>query len=154
MEEQLHNLLQPHLKGLLHVGYIVDDLEQALAEWQQLYGAAMTDIRRIPEVPENSPTLFALFTIAGQEFELIQPVAEPFLSLLNPSPKGGAGINHIAWCVNDIETLLSKLNNIGVQAGHVTPDGVVNFGHKKILYLDPATTNGQLIELVEITEGL
>ncbi|MFT6287754.1 MAG: catechol 2,3-dioxygenase-like lactoylglutathione lyase family enzyme [Alcanivorax sp.] len=64
-------------------------------------------------------------------------------------PSGGAGINHVAWRVSDIEAALVSLLARGIRPGHVTPDGVVTIGKKKMVYLDPDTTDGLIIELIE-----
>ena len=58
----------------------------------------------------------------------------------------------MAWRVRDIEGALQRLHEQGIAPGHVTPDGVVSFGGKKMVYLDPATTGGLVIELIEYAE--
>ena len=64
-------------------------------------------------------------------------------------PSGGAGINHVAWQVDDIEAAVAHLEAAGIYPGHVTPDGIVAIGDKKMVYLDPATTGGLVLELIE-----
>ena len=68
-------------------------------------------------------------------------------------PSGGAGINHLAWRVDDIDAAMDILAERGVQAGHVTPDGVITIGQRKMVYLDPETTGGQVIELIQYPYG-
>ena len=36
-----------------------------------------------------------------------------------------------------------------IRPGHVTPDGIIAIGPRKMVYLDPATTGGQVIELIQ-----
>jgi hypothetical protein len=67
-------------------------------------------------------------------------------------PSGGAGINHIAWRVKALDTVMTMLAAQGIKPGHVTPGGPVRFGSKALVYLDPATTGGALVELIEIFE--
>lgn len=150
MDALLTKKLQHCLLGLQHLGFVVPDLEQALADWQQLYGLTEAQFRRPAGVPADAPVRFAFIEIAGQEFELMQPVAEPYLSLLNGLKSGEGGINHLAWRVRDLAEAQQLLQQQGVRPGYVTPDGPVCFGRKKMLYLDPATTGGQLIELIEM----
>ena len=64
-------------------------------------------------------------------------------------PSGGAGINHVAWRVRDIEGAVARLAGQGIYPGHVTPGGIVAIGAKKMVYLDPATTGGLVIELIQ-----
>ncbi len=68
-------------------------------------------------------------------------------------PSGGAGINHVAWRVDDIDAAVALLAERGVRPGHVTPGGVMTIGPKKMVYLDPATTGGLVIELIEYPPG-
>lgn len=152
MNNKTKSLLTDYLLGIQHIGYVVDDIEKAIAEWQAIYGFADTEIVRIPVNPCDAPTLFALFSIQGTEIELIEPKQEPFLTLLKNSNSGAGGINHLAWRVTDLDAAYAELQRHGIHAGYVTPNGIVNFGSKKILYLDPKTTAGHLIELIEIME--
>ncbi|MCC5825015.1 VOC family protein [Alkalimonas sp.] len=144
--------LQHYLLGLQHVGFVVADLEQALLDWQRIYGLSPQQIRRPEGLPMNAPVQFAFIDLAGQEFELMQPLAEPFLSLLLGLKSGQAGINHLAWRVRDLSSALATLEQQGIHAGYVTADGPVQYGTKRMLYLDPATTAGQLIELIELID--
>ena len=64
-------------------------------------------------------------------------------------PSGSAGINHMAWRVDDINAAVRLLASCNIHPGHVTPEGVVAIGAKKMVYLDPATTGGLVIELIE-----
>lgn len=150
-----HTELKNLILGLQHVGFVVADLDAALQQWQQLYDVDSNTIRRVPATKaeqNSSPVLFAFFTVAGQEIELIQPKADPYLTLMLAMKSGQAGINHVAWRVSDLSAALQLLAHRGVYPGYVTPNGLVQFGQKKMAYLDPATTGGQLIELIEINE--
>jgi catechol 2,3-dioxygenase-like lactoylglutathione lyase family enzyme len=87
--------------------------------------------------------------VGDLEFELIEPCSEQFRTLLLGMPSGGAGINHVAWRVDDIEAAVALLATNGIRPGHVTPDGIIAIGPKKMVYLDTATTGGLVIELLE-----
>ena len=145
------NSLQDALVGLQHVGHIVDDLDGAIGAFRKLYGLDDTAIRRVPDDPDGTePTLFAFVTVGDTEFELLQPQSHESRAELMLSPCGGGGINHVAWRVNDIDAAVGMLAEQRVRPGHVTPDGVVDTGRSRIVYLDPADTDGLLIELVEL----
>ncbi len=68
--------------------------------------------------------------------------------LLN-APSGGAGINHVAWRVSDIDAAMEVLAGQGIRPGYVTPQGVMTIGPRRMVYLDPETTGGLMIELLE-----
>jgi methylmalonyl-CoA epimerase len=145
------NSLKEYIIGLQHIGHIVSDLDVAVASFQRLYGVDDSTVRRVPEQPDaKAPTLFAFITVGDTEFELIQPQSATARALLLESPAGGGGINHVAWRVRDIDACVSLLAQQGVAPGHVTPDGVVDTGRSRIVYLDPQDTDGILIELVEL----
>ena len=146
-------VLKDDIEQVAHVGFVVPDLAEAVAEAQRVYGLSASEVRYVPEPGEASPTRFAFFTIGGLEFELIEPVSENFRDKLLSMPSGGAGINHVAWRVRDIDAAVASLAAEGIFPGHVTPDGVVRIGEKKMVYLDPDTTGGLVIELIEYPQG-
>jgi catechol 2,3-dioxygenase-like lactoylglutathione lyase family enzyme len=146
--------LKDYIVGLMHIGHLVDDLDAAVASFKKVYGVTDADIRLEPPVgvipPGGIMTRFAFVNVQGTEFELIEPVSDYFKDILGKSPCGGAGINHVAWQVRDIDQCMAVLTEHGIKPGHVTPGGVVTFGVKKLVYLDPQTTDGILIELIEL----
>jgi methylmalonyl-CoA epimerase len=145
------NSLQDYIIGLQHIGHLVDDLDSAIASFRRVYGVDEASVRRVPERPDgNEPTLFAFITVANTEFEIIQPQSSEARAELAGSSRAGAGLNHVAWRVRDIEDCLATLAAHGVRPGHVTPKGVIDTGRSKIVYLDPADTDGMLMELVEV----
>jgi methylmalonyl-CoA/ethylmalonyl-CoA epimerase len=142
-------VLADYIEAVAHVGFIVPDLVKAVAQAQQVYGLKTDDIRYLPEPGEDAETRFAFFTVGGLEFELIEPCSREFRDTLLSMPSGGGGINHLAWRVSDIDAALAALAQQGIKPGHVTPHGVVSIGPKKMVYLDPDTTDGLVIELIE-----
>jgi len=148
----IEKTLAGFIVGLRHVGYVVTDLDAAVSRFHDVYGDDV-DVRRMPDQGSAADTLFAFVTIAGTEFELIQPVSACFRELLLAEPSGPAGINHVAWQVRDIDACLVALAERGIRPGHVTPDGIVAFADRRLVYLDPADTGGLLIELIEIDAG-
>ena len=144
-------VLADYITGLQHVGHIVDDIDEAVARFRRVYGVGEEAIRRVPEDRNTAAeTLFAFVTVGDTEFELIQPVSEQFREILLATPSGGSGINHVAWRVSDIEACVELLEQQGIRPGHVTPDGIVSFADRKLVYLDAGDTEGLLIELIEI----
>jgi catechol 2,3-dioxygenase-like lactoylglutathione lyase family enzyme len=142
--------LRDHIIGPAHVGFIVPDMQAALQQFKRLYGLADADIKLQPPLGETAATRFAFFNIAGLEFELIEPVSDEFKRTLLEMPSGGAGINHVAWQVDDIVAAVALLARQGINPGHVTPQGIVDVGAKKMVYLNPADTGGLIVELIEI----
>ena len=146
---ELREVLKDHILGVAHVGFVVADLAAAVADARRVYGLGPDDFSYQPALGEEAQTRFAFYRVGEMEFELIEPCSEHFRALLLNMPSGGAGINHVAWRVVDIDGAVALLARQGIFPGHVTPDGVINIGPKKMVYLDPATTGGLVIELIE-----
>ena len=142
-------VLKDYIQAAAHVGFVVPDLEVAVANACRVYGLRDEDITYVPAAGEPAATRFAFFSVGGLEFELIEPCSAEFKDLLLEMPSGGAGINHVAWRVRDIEGAVALLAGQGIYPGHVTPGGIVAIGAKKMVYLDPATTGGLVIELIQ-----
>ncbi|MCH1930390.1 VOC family protein [Shewanella sp. A25] len=159
-EKSTNHILAEHILGFQHVGHIVTDLAGSIADFKRLYGLTDAEILVLPpfEQTENVQARFALFKVKDMEFELIEPISDYFKSLLfTPGASGSAGINHVAWRVKDIDGAMTLLAANGIKPGHVTPDGVITMtktstSAKKMVYLDPATTGGLLVELIEVIE--
>jgi catechol 2,3-dioxygenase-like lactoylglutathione lyase family enzyme len=147
--ESITSGLSEHIIALQHVGHIVADLDVAINSYRRLYGLGDESVRRIPDQGKDTLTRFAFLDVAGTEFELIEPVSEAFKNLLFAAPSGGGGINHLAWRVRKMDQALAELAKCGITAGFVTPNGPVDLPDKRMVYLDPATTDGILIELLE-----
>ena len=145
----VRELLCDYIEAVAHVGFVVPDLDAAVAQASRVYGLDATDISYVPQPGEESATRFAFFSVGGLEFELIEPCSREFRDKLLSMPSGGAGINHVAWRVTDIDAAVAALAQRGIHPGHVTPDGVISIGPKKMVYLDPDTTGGLVIELIE-----
>ena len=142
-------LLKDRIIAAAHVGFVVPSLDEAVANAARVYGLAAEEVSYHPAPGESALTRFAFFRVGGLEFELIEPCSEQFRELLLGMPSGGAGINHVAWRVDDIEAAVALLATNGIRPGPVTPDGIIAIGPKKMVYLDPATTGGLVIELIE-----
>ena len=145
-----HTALKDFIIGLAHIGHIVDDMDAAIENFKRVYGVSDSDIRIPPDPPGvEVMTHFAFITVGDTEFELVEPVSDHFRQVLLSMRSGMAGINHVAYRVSDITAAVAALALRGIKPGHVTPDGIVDFGPRKLCYLDPQTTGGLVIELIE-----
>jgi catechol 2,3-dioxygenase-like lactoylglutathione lyase family enzyme len=136
------------LKQLRHVGYVVDDLDASVAMFTRLFELDDDDVRYVPPEETGGQVRFAFIALGGIELELIQPLTDAFREMTGDTE---TGITHFALEVADIDAVVARMAEKGVGLGYITPHGVFDAGTKKIAYLDPAATGGNLIELVEIT---
>jgi len=138
--------IQEYLLGLRHVGYVVTDMADTLAHFRRVYALSDAQVQVMPPLGEPCDTRFAFIEVAGAIFELIEPISEHFRALLLTERPG---INHVAWEVSDIDAAVARLAEQGVRPGHVTPDGPIRTPRFKMVYFDPETTGGHLVELIE-----
>jgi len=133
-------------RSFRHVGYIVRDLKQAIADFQRLFDLHDEDVRVIPPFDLPADSRFAFFHIDGLNFELIEPISEHFQKILFDS---GIGINHISFTVDNIEKAVKHMAEKGIRPGHVTPNGIITMPHQKMVYFNPEDTGGILLEYIE-----
>jgi methylmalonyl-CoA/ethylmalonyl-CoA epimerase len=81
------------------------------------------------------------------EIELVQPTTADS-GLVRYLEKRGPGMHHICLEVDDIEGMLSRLKEKGVQLINQTP--VIGSGGKKYAFIHPKSANGVMVELYEL----
>ncbi len=127
---------------LHHVGIAVDDLDVAIALYQDTFGAEL-----VFRAESESEGLEAAFLRAGSgEIELMHATRED-------SPVGkfvakrGPGLHHVAYAVGDIEGALAQARNAGLQLIDETPRKGMH--GTRIAFIHPKSVGGVLTELVE-----
>ena len=136
------------MKRLRHVGYVVDDLDESVSMFRNLFDLTDDDVRYVSPDETGGQVAFAFISLGGIELEIIQPLTDAFREMTGDTENG---ITHFALEVTDIDRVISGMVAKGVNLGYITPNGVFDTGTKKIAYLDPNDTGGNLIELVEVT---
>lgn len=140
------HIKMPPTRSFRHIGYIVRDLKQSVADFQRLFDLRDEDIRIVPPFDLPADSRFAFFHADGLTFELIEPISEHFKEILFNS---GIGINHICFTVDDIESAVKEMAAKGIRPGHVTPNGIITMPHQKMVYFNPEDTGGFLIEYIQ-----
>jgi len=124
-----------------HVGIIVRDAEAAAETYTRLLGLEPVALE------EYHGTLHVAFLRAGDVLlELIQPVRDdtPWAAVLR---ERGEGAHHVALEVLDLRTTIASLGSAGIGILDRAPSRAP--GNTMSVFLDPATTGGTLIELVQ-----
>lgn len=132
--------------NLDHVAIAVNDLDEALVEYERLYG--VRPLHR--EVVEEQGVEEAMIAVGGSFVQLLRPLSEdsPVGQFL---VKNGEGLHHMAFAVANIEVALADLTAEGARL----IDEVPRIGGRgaKIAFVHPKQTTGVLIELVEHSNG-
>ena len=128
-----------------HIGIAVDDLESGSAFWQ-LLGLIQGDDERNADQGVNIRFFETELGTNATRIELLEPIGEdtPIGRFLN---KNGAGIQQIAFRVDDLNSLLTRLKGEGVRLINETPTEGAH--GSRIAFVHPSSTGGVLVELLE-----
>ena len=125
-----------------NITFFQEDLHDSVKFFSSLLG-----VRWVGPVEVNDLSIKIAFSDAG--INIIQPVGEDSLGILEYMKKRGAGIGSIGFKVPDIEKAISELESKNVRlVGSGTFTEKQN-GDLKIAFFDPETSYGIMIELVE-----
>lgn len=129
--------------GIQHIGYLVDDLDIAIAWFVKAFaaqhcgGTRMQDSRIVPGGGRN-----AFVRFGGVEVELMQPTDT------KPLPKRTLVMHHVGYIVSDMDQAAAEAKARGLKflsdAPYTNPMGQVVF------YLDPDSTNGVWMHLTKV----
>lgn len=126
-----------------HVGIAIADLAAAKRVYEDILGLTLTR----EEVVEEQGVRTHFYPVAGVKLELLESITPdgPIARFLE---KRGAGLQHLAVEVDDIEAAIAELKGKGVRMLDETPRrGVEN---SRIAFVHPKDTHGVLLELVQL----
>ena len=133
------------LKKVDHIGILVRDLDQCLANYERLFGVKATRF-----ATKEEPPLRIAFVPVGEGdtmLELVQPAVPGEGRLGKLLEEHGEGLNHVAYRVDNLDEALSELKNNGVKL--LTEEPEVGASGLRIAFINPGETNSVLTELVE-----
>lgn len=133
----------PLLRRIDHVGYAVEDLEEAIAYHADLYG---TEVVHRETVPADG-VAEALLAVGDSYIQLLEPLSDASPVARFMARNGGPGIHHVGYGVDDVAATLGRLANRGVRLVDDHP----RRGSRgcTIAFLHPKGAMGVLVELVE-----
>lgn len=130
------------LQRIDHVGYAVEDLEEAVRYHERLYGAEVAHRERM----ERDGVDEALLAVGDSYIQLLAPTRadSPVGRFLD---RHGPGVHHVGYGVADVGDTLAELKDLGVRVvdDHPRP------GSRgcTVAFLHPKGAFGVLVELVE-----
>ena len=132
-----------HVKRIDHVGIAVADIAEAKKVYEDLLGLKLAR----EEVVTDQGVRTYFYPIAGVKLELLESTM-PDGPIARHVERRGAGLQHLAVEVEDIEAAIRELKAKGVRMLDETPrNGVEN---TRIAFVHPKDTHGVLLELVEL----
>ena len=125
-----------------HIGIAVTDLKKSEDLFEKLLGKKPYKKEKVAS--EGVVTSF--FKIGNQKIELLKGnnSGSPIQKFIE---KRKEGVHHIALHVDSIQKEVERLENLGFEFISTTPKKGAD--NKTIVFLNPKTTNGVLVELCE-----
>ena len=126
-----------------HIGIAVKSIDESLKLYKEVLNM---DFKGIEEMEDRA--LKTAFIQAGDSMiELLEPTSEKS-TIAKFLEKKGQGIHHIALHVENIKETMESLKEKGYQLLSEEPDKGAH--GTKVAFLHPKSTNGVLLELVEV----
>ena len=125
-----------------HLGVAVNSISEGKNFWTDILGLAFEGT----ETVEEQKVTTAFFPVGESEVELLESTA-PDGPIAKYLEKKGAGLQHIAFRVENLESALQELKHKGVRLIDEKPRH--GAGGAKIAFLHPKATGGILVELCE-----
>ena len=125
-----------------HIGVAVADLDAAIELHTERYGMPLVHRETIAAQGVEA----ALLDVGESHVELLAPLSDDtpvgrFLA------RHGPGLHHVAYGVDDVESVLARLRERGVRLIDETPRTGIR--GTQVAFLHPKTAGGILTELVE-----
>lgn len=132
-----------NVKRIDHLGIAIADVAAAKRLYEDVLGLELTH----EEVVTDQGVRTYFYPIAGVKLELLESVT-PDGPIARYLEKRGAGIQHLAVEVDDIEAAIAEMKAKGLRMLDETPRKGVE--SSRIAFVHPKDTHGVLLELVEL----
>ena len=131
------------LKKIEHIGVAVQNIEKSIPLFRDLLGIPLEKVYE----SDSIKTKIAFFPLGDSTIELIEAM-DPSSPVAKFIQKRGEGIHHICFGVENVEEALRHFEAQGIELLNKQPRRTEN--GDLIAFLNPKSTNGVLIELVEM----
>jgi methylmalonyl-CoA/ethylmalonyl-CoA epimerase len=125
-----------------HIGVATDDLERAVALYEGTLGMPVAH----RETVESQGVEAVLLDVGEGHVELLSPLG-PETPVGKYLDKRGPGLHHVAYAVGDIDEVLSRLKQAGVEMIDSEPRQGIR--ESRVAFVHPRSTGGVLTEIVE-----
>jgi methylmalonyl-CoA/ethylmalonyl-CoA epimerase len=129
-----------------HIGVATDDLDGALALYEKTLGMPLAH----RETVESQGVEAALLDVGEGHVELLRPLS-PDTPVGKYLEKRGPGLHHVAYAVGDIDDVLKRLKDAGVEL--IDSEPRVGIRDSRVAFVHPSSTGGVLTEIVQPAEG-
>jgi methylmalonyl-CoA/ethylmalonyl-CoA epimerase len=131
----------PPARSVHHLGIAVESLDEAIARYEQLFGAILEHRESLADQGVEAASLL----VGSSRLELLRPLA-PDTPVGRFLARRGPGMHHVAFEVADLPAELARLRAVGAELIDVEPRRGL-FG-LQVAFVHPDATGGVLAELV------
>jgi methylmalonyl-CoA/ethylmalonyl-CoA epimerase len=128
-----------------HVGVAVEDLDATISLYEDTFGMALVHRETIDEQGVEA----VLLDVGDGHVELLLPLGEDTPVGKFVATRGG-GLHHVAYRVDDIDSVLAGLKQKGVEL--IDAEARTGIRRSRVAFLHPRATGGVLTEIVEPAE--
>ncbi|HXS34037.1 MAG TPA: methylmalonyl-CoA epimerase [Solirubrobacterales bacterium] len=129
-----------------HIGIAVEDLDAGIELYEKRFEMELG----LRETVEEQGVEAALLNVGDGHVELLAPLG-PDTPVGKYLVKRGAGLHHVAYAVEDIDTTLERLAATGIEL--IDAKARVGIGGSRVAFLQPRSTGRVLTEIVEPPGG-
>jgi methylmalonyl-CoA epimerase len=125
-----------------HVGVATEDLEAAIALYEGTLGMPVAH----RETVESQGVEAVLLDVGDGHVELLRPLG-PETPVGKYLAKKGPGLHHVAYAVADIDDVLDRLKEAGIEL--IDEQARPGIRNSRVAFVHPRSTGGVLTEIVE-----
>lgn len=129
-----------------HIGIAVEDIDAGIELYEKSFEMELS----LRETVEEQGVEAALLNVGDGHVELMAPTG-PDTPVGKFLAKRGAGLHHVAYAVDDIDTTLERIAATGIEL--IDAKARVGIGGSRVAFLEPRSTGRVLIEIVEPVGG-
>jgi methylmalonyl-CoA/ethylmalonyl-CoA epimerase len=125
-----------------HIGVAVEDLDEAVALYSERFGMPVQH----RETVEEQGVEAVLLGVGEGHVELLRPLG-PETPVGRYMQRNGAGLHHVAYATEDIDSALDAVRSAGLALIDERPRRGIR--GTRVAFVHPKSTGGVLTELVE-----
>ncbi|UOQ84094.1 VOC family protein [Gracilibacillus salinarum] len=125
-----------------HMGVAVRDLESSISFYLHTLGGRLID--RYRSEAKGVESEIAIIDVNGTRTELLMPTNNSTSPIARFIKQKGKGVHHIAYKVDNLDEAIKDLKRQGIRVMEDTRR--INKHGRRLIYLNPADTEGTIIE--------
>jgi methylmalonyl-CoA/ethylmalonyl-CoA epimerase len=133
----------PKIEKINHVALVVENIQEALAFWQDALGLPLHKIEQVP----REASAVAFLPLGDSEIELVEPTS-PHSGVARFLAKRGPGMHHLCLEVDNIAAMAGKLKAKGIRL--IQEEPVIAEDGRQYMFIHPQAAYGVLVELYQL----